>query len=566
MIKAASERKGLCAGSDSLVLLWLTVWLVMNILQAAFTGLSNDEAYYTLFADNLAWGYFDHPPVTAILVWLGMHVSGGGLGVRLFFTLLQPIYLWILWTLVRPEDKESRTRQDANLFIVLTASVLMLQLYGFIAVPDGPLMISSAVYLWAFDRFTKGNRMAWIGLGLAMAFMAYSKYHGALVVLFSLLVVPRVLKKPGFYLAGLLALILFIPHLKWQYDHNWASFAYHLSGRNGEYDFHDMMEFIINMLVVFNPLLVPTFFQAWRKTNPADDIRRFMRWMPVLFIGFFLLSSIRGYVQPQWVIACTFGIVYVMFDYCRKHVRTRRYVMRAGIVTIVLVFMFRLEMAFNPLGIRYEIFKNEESYAQLNRFAAGRPLIFSGRYSEAAKYRYYTGAEAYCEPKITYRTHQWQFLDYDTQFAGRDVLIQTNRRNASDSITLANGERLYWKDCPDFRPVRLVDVRFTGIPSKLQCGQEINIDLTVTNPYSYAVSTAPDTRLVLIWKWSRFDIFEYDTGIELTLQPGESVNRTYSFTLPQELAGREYSTGFAFKSGVCAYWFNCIPVKTKVKR
>ena len=552
--------------NDGIVLIWLAVWFALNLLQAHFTGLSNDEAYYTLFADNLAWGYFDHPPVTAVLVWLGMLLTRGSLGVRLFFTVLQPIYLWILWTLIRPDEKEQDTPRDAKLYIMLTATVLMLQLYGFIAVPDGPLMISSACYLLAFDRFTKGNRMAWIGLGLAMAFMAYSKYHGALVVLFSLLTAPWILKKPKFYMAGLLALILFLPHLKWQYDHNWASFAYHLSGRNANFVFGELLAFIANMLVVFNPLFVPVFFQAWRKNRPKDDTQRFLRWLPALFIGFFLLSSIRGYVQPQWVIACTFGIIYVMFDYCRKHDRTYRYVMRAGTVTLVLVFLFRLEMVFNPLGIRYEIFNNEESFAQLHKFAAGRPLIFSGSYSEAAKYRYYTGGETFCEPEITYRTHQWQFMDYDTQFAGRTVLVQTNGENATDSIKLANGEVYCWKEYTDFRPVRLLDVRFSDIPAKLECGQTLSMDLTVTNPYDYPVSTGPDTRLVMVWKWSRFDIFEYDTGIELTIQPGESVKRSYVFTLPDELAGRDYSTGFAFKSGVCAYWFNCIPAKTKVKK
>ena len=107
-MKAALDINGRLTKSDRIVLAWLLVWLVINILQAAFTGLSNDEVYYTLYAEHLAWGYFDHPPVTGILVWLGMLVSSGSLGIRLFFTLLQPIYLWILWVLVRQDDKASR--------------------------------------------------------------------------------------------------------------------------------------------------------------------------------------------------------------------------------------------------------------------------------------------------------------------------------------------------------------------------------------------------------------------------------------------------------------------------
>lgn len=81
---------------DALVALWLGLWWCANLFEAGWTELANDEAYYHLFAERLAWGYFDHPPVTALLVWLGERLFGGELGVRLFFTLLQPAYLWVL--------------------------------------------------------------------------------------------------------------------------------------------------------------------------------------------------------------------------------------------------------------------------------------------------------------------------------------------------------------------------------------------------------------------------------------------------------------------------------------
>lgn len=51
-MKAASNINGRLTKSDRIVLAWLFVWLFINILQAAFTGLSNDEAYYTLYAEN----------------------------------------------------------------------------------------------------------------------------------------------------------------------------------------------------------------------------------------------------------------------------------------------------------------------------------------------------------------------------------------------------------------------------------------------------------------------------------------------------------------------------------
>ncbi len=100
--------------------------------------------------------------------------------------------------------------------------------------------------------------------------MAYSKYHGALVVLFALAANPRLLRRPGLYASGAVAALLLIPHLVWQYEHDWASFAYHLSGRNAVFRVSYITDFLANMLVVFNPFFVPLYVQAWRKTRVAS--------------------------------------------------------------------------------------------------------------------------------------------------------------------------------------------------------------------------------------------------------------------------------------------------------
>ena len=141
---------------DTLVLLLLAAWWVINLLQAAFTGLANDEAYYWYFAQHLDWGYFDHPPMVALLVWLSSWMPGT-LGIRFFATLLQPLYLLIFWHLIKPSDA---TRRDALLYVLLCFSQPLLQLYGFMALPDAPLMMCTVLFLWAFKRFDNNTNIA----------------------------------------------------------------------------------------------------------------------------------------------------------------------------------------------------------------------------------------------------------------------------------------------------------------------------------------------------------------------------------------------------------------------
>ena len=567
-MEASFKKSYASLGADKLVLLWLGVWWIANLVQAGFTELANDEAYYHMFAERLAWGYFDHPPVTALLVWAGERLFGGELGVRFFFTVLQPLYLWILWRLIRPADAG---RRDAALFVVVSAATLMLQLYGFIAVPDGPLMFTTALFLLTFKWFSENRRRAWLWMGIAMALMAYSKYHGALVVLFALAANPRQLLRPALYSSGAVALLLLVPHLVWQYEHDWASFAYHLSGRNSVFRPGYVVEFLANVLVVFNPFFVPLYVQAWRKVKPQTPVGRALKLLPVAFIVFFMLSSLRGYVQPQWVIVSCFGLVCVLFAYARRHPRTRRYVMRAGGVTVGLIVLVRLVMIFNPLGIRFEVFNNPESYAAIAAEADGRPVVFRYGYAVAAKYAFYTGGEAYCQPNIRYRTHQWQFRDDDSQFIGREVLVECPDGTVSDStrqvrtLTMANGRSFTWFVDPAFHPVRLVDIAFTGLPGRVAAGETLRLELRIRNPYPYAIRVgAGDTQLVMLWKHGRFRVDEFPTGETFTIPADSELTRGVTFTVLPQLAGETFDVGFALRREGYTNWFNGKSVPTEV--
>ncbi|WP_416995091.1 ArnT family glycosyltransferase [Alistipes dispar] len=569
-MKESLKRSFASLGADGLVALWLGVWWCANLIEAGCTELANDEAYYHMFAQRLAWGYFDHPPVTALLVWLGERLFGGELGVRFFFTVLQPLYLWALWRFVRPADA---VRRDATLFVMLSASTLLLQLYGFIAVPDGPLLASSAVFLWTFRNFSEGRRLAWLWMGAAIALMAYSKYHGALVLLFALAANPRLFARPALYASGAVAAVLLVPHLVWQYHHDWASFIYHLSARNSVFRPGYVVEFLANMLVVFNPFLVPIYVQAWRKTRPQSAVGRALKLLPAAFIGFFLLSSLRGYVQPQWVIVSVFGLIYVAFAYVRRHPRTRRYAMAAGGATLLLVAAVRVEMIFNPLGLHFEVFDNSESYGAIAAEAQGRPVVFRHGYAVAAKYAFYTGGEAYCQPNIRYRTHQWQFRDDDSRFAGREVLVECPPPGIADTtgrvrtVRLANGRSFTWFVDPDFRPVRKVGVTIGGMPRRVAAGDTLRLRLRFSNPYDYAIRVGMEpqgVRLSMLWKHGRFRVEEFPLEDRFTIPAGGEVSHEVIFPVPQRLSGAQFEAGFALCREGYTNWFNGKPVRTEV--
>ena len=250
---------------------------------------------------------------------------------------------------------------------------------------------------------------------------------------------------------------------------------------------------------------MPLYVRSWIAVKPQNAVERALRFIPAAFIVFFLLSTLRGYVQPQWVIVAVFGLLYTLFTYARRHPRTRRYLMRMGWVTLALIALTRLVMIFNPLGIRYEVFDNRTSYGEIAEIADGRPVVFRHGYAVAAKYAFYTGGEAYCQPNIRYRTHQWQFRDDDTRFAGREVLVETPYDEADTtgrvrSVVLPNGKRFTWFVDTHFHPTRLVDISFTGLPERVAAGDTLRLSLRIENPYPYNIDLGGDMSLVMLWK------------------------------------------------------------------
>ena len=492
---------------DTLVVLLLAAWWMLNLLQAAFTGLADDEAYYWYFSQHLDWGYFDHPPMVALLVWLSSWLPGA-LDIRFFSTLLQPLYLLLFWQIIKPSEA---TRRDALLYVLLCFSQPLLQLYGFLAVPDAPLMFFMVAFLWAYKRFRENVTLPnAILMGATVALLGYSKYHGALVVLLVLLSDLKLFRRWQLYVAGLTALLLFLPHLWWQYTHDWVSFGYHLSGRNAwAYKYNYTLEYIALLLCIFNPLWL---YHYWRgiadSRRNGVPLRNAFLWLAAGFVLFFLLSTVRGPVQPQWVLPVVLPLTALLFYAARQS----RYVRAAAIVIAVLFIGVRIVAVANPSGLKGELWQQERIYSQIAEVAGDRPVVFMQNYTAPAKYSYYTGKTAYCSPYFFTRHSQWQYDTLDRTFRGREVIVgNLNNNTQANSLELANGQTFYYSVIADYTPLRELEV---------ECLTPLDLELPYLRRDSLATqadSLAPVVLTLAVHNPYPFDVYSTD-NIPLRLQ------------------------------------------------
>src|SRR3978361_2295701 len=203
--------------------------VVLRLVAAAWTPLTFDEAYYWMWSEHLAGGYYDHPPMVALVIRAGTAILGDTeLGVRLVSILLA---LPMSFAVVRTATiLFGGMRVAANATILLNVT-LMAAVGTLIVTPDAPLLVASSFVLFFLAKVLETGRGAWwLAVGAAVGAALLSKYTALFfgpAILIWLVSVPKLrrwLISPWPYLGGVVALAIFSPVILWNADHHWSSF------------------------------------------------------------------------------------------------------------------------------------------------------------------------------------------------------------------------------------------------------------------------------------------------------------------------------------------------------
>src|SRR5262245_16246011 len=210
--------------------------VVLRLAAAAWTPLTFDEAYYWMWSKSLAFGYYDHPPMVALMIRAGTLIAGDTeLGVRLVSILLA---LPMSYAVYRAAAiLFGGTRLAANAAILLNVT-LMAAVGTLIVTPDAPLLVASSFVLFFLAKVLETGRGAWwLAVGADVGCALLSKYTALLfgpAILIWLVLAPRQrrwLINIWPYLGAVVSLAIFAPVILWNSEHQWVSFLKQISGR-----------------------------------------------------------------------------------------------------------------------------------------------------------------------------------------------------------------------------------------------------------------------------------------------------------------------------------------------
>ena len=467
----------------------LFLWFVINLLQGIFTEIQEDEAYYALYGEHLAWGYFDHPPMVGLMTFLSSILFSGTLGVRFFTIVSSCLSLFVMWEMAQNETNSNSKLSTLNskLFLIIACSIVMFNIYGFVTTPDASLILFSALFLLVYQHYLENK--SWknaLLMGLFMALMIYSKYHAFLLLGLIVLSNLKLLKDGKFYVACLVALALLTPHILWQVNADFPSFRYHLSGRNEPFRWSYFLEYLPNQLLIFNPLTFGAVVYVLFKHKATNTFERGLKFILVGFFVFFWLMAFRGHVEPHWTIVCVIPMVVLIYRKALIDEKLMKYTKFFILPSLLLVLAFRV-LLMTSLADRYGYHGKEKQYKAIEQVAGDRPVVFRGSFQQPALYHYFTGKESSTLQSYYDRMTQYDLWQFDKAWIGKPVFICGHVNDRSETYQVGDVEvEGFLSD--DFSSVNRLVTKFditNAIGDNTPVfhhGDTIRIDFSIYNP------------------------------------------------------------------------------------
>lgn len=489
--------------SDRPVKYFLLIWILINLIQSYFTELHPDEAYYWIYSRFLDWGYFDHPPMVALFIRAGDTLFHNELSLRLLTVLSGGFAWWIVWQILK------KYQVEAKWFVLVVTSISIFHIFGFTTTPDAPLFFFATLFYYFYRQYLEKDKPGIaVLLSLVLAAALYSKYHAILLIVFTLLSNPKLFLRKSFWMISALTLILFLPHVFWQYNHGFPSLKYHLFDRETDhYQFQFTYLYLIGQLFMAGPLVGWFWFYRISRFRPTDLFTRALLFNFVGTILFFLLNTWKVAVQPHWTLIGFLPMVMLVLI-AMKHQAKPKWLRPVLFVNLFLLLLMRLGLMIkNPvsmkIGVLKSYFGNPQWAADIKQKAGNSYVVFNDQFQDPSWYDYYTNSlKGFAYDSRFYRLTQFDIWPLEARAQQKRVYFVTGNRVGgitTDSLNTSKGV-FFGGWISQLRTYQRVLVEADRQEITSSPGKTVHLNLKISDPYAKTIdfSNANQQNIVVL--------------------------------------------------------------------
>jgi 4-amino-4-deoxy-L-arabinose transferase-like glycosyltransferase len=298
------------------VLVVAAATLVLHLVTSNGYGVFRDELYYLACADHLDWGYVDHPPLSILLLWLQRALLGEStFALRLLPALAHAALVLLAGRIARELSGGYFAEGFAGLAVAAAPGFLGID--GFFSMNAFDLLFWAAAALVVVRIVNTGDARLWLVLGAILGLGLQNKIS----VLFfgfglavALVVTPlrAHLRRPQPWLGGLLAGVLFLPHVLWQVRHHWPTLEFIRNAKLYKIVAMTPLQFLGASILEMHPLSLPLWLGGLLWLLVGREGRRY-RVLGIIYlvalVTMVLQSSKPYYLSPAYPMLFAAGAV-----------------------------------------------------------------------------------------------------------------------------------------------------------------------------------------------------------------------------------------------------------------
>jgi len=236
-----------------LILLFVALKVILNLFAIAHFGFQRDELLHLALGDHLAWGYKEVPPFIAILGRINTGVLGGSVfATRIFSTIAAGLIIWFTG-LITVELGGRRFAITLACLALICSPAFLASNYLFQPVVFDQLWWVLAVYLSVkYINTSSIKYMYLIGVVTGVGLLTkYTMGFFALALIIGLLLTKqrRVLTNKHFWFAILIALVIFLPTMLWEYSHHFPFLTHMGELQHNQLQYVKPGDFIVQQLL-----------------------------------------------------------------------------------------------------------------------------------------------------------------------------------------------------------------------------------------------------------------------------------------------------------------------------
>ncbi|MBT4790696.1 MAG: hypothetical protein HON90_03930 [Halobacteriovoraceae bacterium] len=317
----------------------------------------------------------------------------------------------------------------------------LINLSGMVALPDTPLMFFSSLFFWFLPRYLA--RDSWknaLYLGLIISLMFYSKYHGLLIVLLTSFANPAFFKRKTFWGIIGVVTILFLPHVYWQYQHDFISFKFHLFQRvEKHFSLNNILDFIGGQIVLMGFLNFFLFCYIFYKNKFKDPYERILIFNSFGFLFFLFFMSFRNQIEANWTISCSIAFIILMVKYLAPY---KKILIGFSIINIFLhvglkVILFNLGPVINLMDQQENRLNEiwgwkEERIGKINQLCGSLDIV-GDNYQVTSKMAFYNRNPKISALHLGSRESQYSILKLQKMIKANKKICYLTSKNLSGS-------------------------------------------------------------------------------------------------------------------------------------